>query len=198
VLSQLKHSYVRSLKSERADKCRGGDDRGCHRERRRHRGFAADVLLIAIAAPVVADWLAPYSGAQGLILTISFYWDTDEQTRAWSKRFMERSGGVLPNLMTAGTYASVLHYLKAVEAAGTDEGAAVVAKMKQTPVNDFYNGDIKLRPDGRVMQKMFFMKVKSPAASKKHGDDYELLAELPGKEAYRPLSEGGCSFVSQR
>jgi branched-chain amino acid transport system substrate-binding protein len=136
--------------------------------------------------------------AQGLILATSFYWDTDEQTRAWSKRFMERSGGVLPNLITAGTYASVLHSLKAIEAAGTDEGTAVIAKMKQTPVNDFYNKDIQIRADGRVMHKMFVMKVKSPAASKGHGDDYELLAELPGEEAYRPLSEGGCSLVSQK
>jgi branched-chain amino acid transport system substrate-binding protein len=133
--------------------------------------------------------------AQGLILTTSFYWDTDEQTRAWSKRFMGRSGGVLPNLITAGTYASVLHYLKAIEAAGTDEGTAVVAKMKQTSVNDFYNKDVQIRADGRVMHKMFVMKVKSPAASKGRGDDYGLLAELRGEEAYRPLSEGGCSLV---
>jgi len=136
--------------------------------------------------------------AQGLILTTSFYWDTDERTRAWSKRFMERSNGVLPNLITAGTYASVLHYLKAVEAAGTDEGTAVVAKMEQTPVNDFYNKDVQIRADGRVMHKMFVMKVKSPAASKGRGDDYELLAELPGVDAYRPLSEGGCSLVPQK
>jgi hypothetical protein len=104
----------------------------------------------------------------------------------------------LTNLVTAGTYASVLHYLKAVEAAGTDEGTAVVAKMKQTPVNDFYNKDVQIRADGRVMHKMFVMKVKSPAASKGHGDDYELLAELPGVDAYRPLSEGGCPLVPQK
>jgi branched-chain amino acid transport system substrate-binding protein len=136
--------------------------------------------------------------AQGLTLTTSFYWDTNDETRAWSKRFMERSDGVLPNMLTAGTYASVLHYLKAVQAAGTDDGKAVAAKMRETRVNDFYNKDVEIRPDGRVMHKMYLMKVKSPSESKARGDFYNVLAEIPGDQAFRPLSESECPFVQRK
>jgi branched-chain amino acid transport system substrate-binding protein len=136
--------------------------------------------------------------AQGLTLTTSFYWDTNDETRAWSKRFMERSGGVLPNMLTAGTYASVLHYLKAVQAAGTDDGKAVAAKMRETRVNDFYNKDVEVRPDGRVMHKMYLMKVKSPSESKSRGDFYTVLAEMSGDQAFRPLSEGECPLVARK
>jgi branched-chain amino acid transport system substrate-binding protein len=83
---------------------------------------------------------------------------------------MERSGGFIPNLITAGTYASVLHYLKAVEAAGTDEGKAAAAKMRELPVNDMYNKNVAVRADGRVMHKTFLMQVKAPAESKYRGD----------------------------
>lgn len=133
--------------------------------------------------------------AQGLTLTTSFYWDLDEGTRAWSKRFMERSGGFIPNLITAGTYAAVLHYLKAVEAASTDGGKAVAAKMKEMPVNDIYNKNVTVRADGRVMHKTYLMQVKSPAESKYRGDFYKILAEIPGDESFKPLSESECPLV---
>ena len=135
--------------------------------------------------------------AQGLTLTTSFYWDANDETRAWAKRFMERSGGFIPNLITAGTYASVLHYLKAVEAVGTDEGKAVAAKMKELPVNDFYNKNVQIRADGRVMHKTFLMKVKSPAESKYRGDFYQQLAAMSGDESYKPLSESECPLVKK-
>ena len=135
--------------------------------------------------------------AQGLTLTTSFYWDANDETRAWAKRFMERSGGFIPNLITAGTYASVLHYLKAVEAAGTDEGKAVAAKMKELPVNDFYNKNVQIRADGRVMHKTFLMKVKSPADSKYRGDFYQQLAEMSGDESFKPLAESECPLVKK-
>lgn len=133
--------------------------------------------------------------AQGLTLTTSFYWDANDETRAWAKRFMERSGGFIPNLITAGTYASVLHYLKAVEAAGTDEGKAVAAKMKELPVNDFYNKNVQIRQDGRVMHKTFLMKVKSPADSKYRGDFYQQLAEMSGEQSFKPLAGSECPLV---
>mgnify|MGYP001411180429 CR=1 FL=1 len=133
--------------------------------------------------------------AQGLTLTTSFYWDRDEETRAWAKRFMERSGGFIPSMITAGTYASVLHYLKAIEAAGTDEGKAVAAKMRELRVNDFYNKDVEIRADGRVMHKMYLVKVKSPSESKARGDFYDVLAEIPADQAFRPLSESPCPLV---
>lgn len=135
---------------------------------------------------------------QGLTLTTSFYWDTDEDTRAWSKRFMERSGGFIPNLITAGTYASVLHYLKAVQAAGTDDGKVVAAKMKEMPVNDFYNKNVQIRADGRVMHKTYLMKVKSPSQSKYRGDFYQNMAEMSGEQSFRPLSESDCPLVTTK
>ena len=136
--------------------------------------------------------------AQGLTLTTSFYWDADDATRAWSKRFMERSGGFIPNLITAGTYASVLHYLKAVQAAGTDEGKAVAAKMREIPVNDFYNKNVEVRADGRVMHKTYLMKVKSPAESKYRGDYYKVLAEMSGEQSFKPLAESQCPLVAKK
>jgi branched-chain amino acid transport system substrate-binding protein len=136
--------------------------------------------------------------AQGLTLTTSFYWDADEATRAWSKRYMERSGGFIPNLITAGTYASVLHYLKAVQAAGTDEGKAVAAKMREIPVNDFYNKNVEVRADGRVMHKTYLMKVKSPSESKYRGDYYKVLAEMSGEQSFKPLVESQCPLVAKK
>lgn len=136
--------------------------------------------------------------AEGLTLTTSFYWDKDEETRAWAKRFMERSGGFIPNLITAGTYASVLHYLKAVQAAGTDEGSAVAAKMREMPVTDFYNKNVEIRADGRVMHKTYLMKVKSPKDSKYRGDFYQTLAEISGEDSFRPLAESECPLVTAK
>jgi branched-chain amino acid transport system substrate-binding protein len=136
--------------------------------------------------------------AQGLTLTTSFYWDMNEETRAWAKRFMERSGGFIPNLITAGTYASVLHYLKAVQAAGTDDGKAVAAKMRELPVDDFYNKGVEIRADGRVLHKNYLMKVKSPSESKYRGDYYKVVAEMSGAESYKPLSESQCPLVQKK
>ncbi|MBP32562.1 ABC transporter substrate-binding protein [Methylobacterium sp.] len=135
--------------------------------------------------------------AQDLKLTTSFYWDANEETRAWSKRFMERSGGFIPNLITAGTYASVLHYLKAVEAAGTDEGSAVAAKMRELPVNDMYNKDVRIRVDGRVLHKTYLMQVKAPQNSRYRGDFYKVLAEIPGEDSFKPLAESDCPLVEK-
>ena len=136
--------------------------------------------------------------AQGLTLTTSFYWDANDETREWSKRFMERSGGFIPNLITAGTYASVLHYLKAVQAAGTDDGAVVAAKMRQMPVNDFYNKNVEIRADGRVMHKTYLMKVKSPSESKYRGDYYRALAEMSGEQSFKPLADSQCPLIGNK
>lgn len=136
--------------------------------------------------------------AQGLTLTTSFYWDTNSETREWSKRFMERSGGFIPNLITAGTYASVLHYLKAVQAAGTDDGTIVAAKMREIPVNDFYNKNVEIRADGRVMHKTYLMKVKSPSESKYRGDYYLALAEMSGEQSFKPLADSQCPLIGNK
>jgi branched-chain amino acid transport system substrate-binding protein len=132
--------------------------------------------------------------AHGLVLTDSFYWDLNDKTRAWSKRFMALHGKV-PTMTQAGAYSAVLHYLQAVKAAGTKDPKTVAAKMKATPVNDMNNNNVEIRPDGRVLHTMYLMQVKSPAESKYPHDDYTVLQTIPGAEAYRPMSEGGCPLV---
>lgn len=133
--------------------------------------------------------------AQGLLLANSFYWDTDDETRAWTKRFQAFSGGKLPNMLQAGLYAAVTHYLKAIEAAGTDEPKAVAKKMRELKVNDFYNKNVEIRPDGRVLHKMFLMQVKAPEESKHENDYYKILSALPGSDAFRAMKDGGCPLV---
>lgn len=135
--------------------------------------------------------------AQGLSITVPFYWDRDEASRAWSKRFMERNNGVVPTYIMAGVYSAVTHYLKSVQAAGTDAGPAVVAKMKATPVNDFMSKDVKIREDGQVMRPVYPVEVKSPAQSKGKNDFYTVGTAIPGEQIFRPLSEGGCDFVKK-
>jgi branched-chain amino acid transport system substrate-binding protein len=134
--------------------------------------------------------------AHGLVLTDSFYWDLNDKTRAWSKRFMALHGKV-PTMTQAGAYSAVLHYLQAVKAAGTKDPKTVVAKMKATQVNDMNNNNVEIRPDGRVLHTMYLMQVKSPAESKYPHDVYTVLQTIPGAEAYRPMSEGGCPLVKQ-
>lgn len=135
--------------------------------------------------------------AQGLMLTTSFYWDLNDETRAWTERFVQRTDGLAPpNMINAGLYSGVLHYLKAVEAAGTDEAQAVAEKMRELRVNDFYNKDVEIRADGRVMHKMYLMEVKPPQESQSKFDYYRLIAEIPGEAAFRPLSEGSCPLVA--
>ncbi len=134
--------------------------------------------------------------AQGLVLTESFYWDLNDDTRAWSERFAEAHGGAKPTMVHAGVYSGVLHYLKAVEALGDKEaGDAVVAKMKETPTSDPLFGEGEIRVDGRKIHDMFLFKVKAPDASTGPWDYYELVATIPGAEAFRPLADGGCPLV---
>jgi branched-chain amino acid transport system substrate-binding protein len=132
--------------------------------------------------------------AQGLVLTESFYWDLNDETRAWTKRYRAKKDR-LPSMLTAGVYSSTLHYLKAVQAAGTDDAKAVMAKMRELPVNDVMTKNGKLREDGRLVRDMYLFEVKSPAESKGKDDIYKLLATVPGDKAYRPLNEGKCPFV---
>ncbi|MET4260000.1 branched-chain amino acid transport system substrate-binding protein [Bradyrhizobium sp. S3.12.5] len=133
--------------------------------------------------------------AEGLVVTTSFYWDMSDETRAWSKRFMSRNGGKVPNMMQAGVYGAVLHYLKAIKAAGTDEATTVADQMKKMPINDFYTRDGVVREDGRVLRDMYVMQTKSPSESRYPFDYYKLLSVIPGRDAFRPISEGGCPFV---
>jgi branched-chain amino acid transport system substrate-binding protein len=134
--------------------------------------------------------------AQGLVLTEAFYWDQNDETRAWSKRFTAESGKV-PTMVQAGVYGAVTHYLKAIEAAKSDDGKTVVAKMRDIPINDFMTKNGKLREDGRVMRDMYLFQVKTPAESKYQYDYYKQLATIPAEQAYRPLSESACPLVKK-
>jgi branched-chain amino acid transport system substrate-binding protein len=134
--------------------------------------------------------------AQGLTATETFFWDLNDETRAWTKRFLAKNGGKPPSMIHAGTYGATLHYLKAVAAAGTSEAGAVVAKMKEIPVEDFYTKG-SVREDGRVMRPYYLLQVKAPAESKYPFDYMKLLATVPAEEAARPLSESACPTVKR-
>ena len=133
--------------------------------------------------------------AKGIELTTAFYWDRTDATRAWTKRYAALNGGKFPNMTHAGVYSAVLHYLKAVAAAGTDDGTAVMAKMKELPTNDPLFGEGKIRADGRKIHPMYIYQVKSPQESKYSYDYYKLIATIPEEEAFRPMAEGNCPFV---
>ncbi len=133
--------------------------------------------------------------AQGLIFTETFYWDLNDQTRAWSKRFAERNGGKYPSADHAGVYAAVLHYLKAVEAGKTDDGTKTIAKMKELPTDDPLFGKGTIRPDGRKIHPAYLFEVKKPSESKGPYDYYKLRATIPADQAFRPLKDGECPLV---
>jgi branched-chain amino acid transport system substrate-binding protein len=133
--------------------------------------------------------------AQGLVLTESFYWNLNDDTRAWSKRFAEAHNGNMPTMVQAGVYAGVLHYLKAVEAAGSDEAGAVMAKMREIPTDDPLFGKGQVRADGRKVHDMHLFRVKTPDQSKGAWDYYETVATIPAAEAFRPLKDGNCPLV---
>jgi branched-chain amino acid transport system substrate-binding protein len=134
--------------------------------------------------------------AQGLMLSSAFYWDLNDETRAWSKRFIEKTKKV-PTMIHAGTYGAVMHYLKAVEAAGMLDGPTVAAKMRELPVNDFMTRNGKIRQDGRLVRDMYLFRVKSPEDSRYQFDYYQLLATIPGEEAFKPMEDGGCPLVKK-
>ncbi len=132
--------------------------------------------------------------AQGLIVTEAYYWDLNDKTRAFGKRFLERTKR-MPTMNQAATYSATLHYLKAVQAAGTRDTKTVMAKMREMPVRDAFTDNGKLREDGRMVHSMYLFQVKKPEESKGPWDYYKLLAEVPGDQAFRPLKDGGCPLV---
>ncbi len=133
--------------------------------------------------------------AQGLLLTESFYWDLNDQTRAFSKRFAQRHKGAMPTMGQAGVYSAVLHYLKAVEALKSDVGDKVVARMKELPTDDPVFGKGRVRQDGRKIHDMYLFEVKKPAESKGAWDCYKLRGTIPAEQAFRPEKDGGCPLI---
>ena len=136
--------------------------------------------------------------AQGLNITEAFYWDLNDQTRAWAKRFAAANGGKYPSSDHAGVYAGVLHYLKAVDAAKTDDGAKAVAKMKELPTDDPLFGKGQVRADGRKVHPVYLFEVKKPSESKGPYDYYKVLQTIPADKAFRPIEQGNCPLVAKK
>jgi branched-chain amino acid transport system substrate-binding protein len=134
--------------------------------------------------------------AQGMLLTESYYWDRDDESRKFARRFFERMKK-MPNMVQAGLYSSVTHYLKAVQAAGTDDTAAVMAKMKSTPINDFFVKNGRIREDGRMMREMYLFEVKKPSESKYPWDYYKLKATVPAEQAFLPAAKSSCNLLKK-
>jgi branched-chain amino acid transport system substrate-binding protein len=134
--------------------------------------------------------------AQGMLLTDAFYWDRDEEARAWSRRYFQRMNK-MPNMTQAGIYSATTLYLKAVEAAGTDEAQAVMERMRSTPVSDFFVKNGKIREDGRMVHDMYLYEVKKPAESSGAWDFYKLVATIPANQAFQPLAESRCPLVKK-
>lgn len=137
--------------------------------------------------------------AQGLTALNAWYWDMNDQSRAWSKRYQERHPKkMMPNHMQAGVYAGVMHYLKAVEKVGSPtDGAAVVAAMKATPTDDLLFGKGIIREDGRKIHPMYLLQVKTPAESKSEWDVFKISGTIPADKAFRPLADGGCPLLKK-
>lgn len=133
--------------------------------------------------------------AQGLLFTEAFYWDLNDRTRQWSKRFAARNNGKMPTMNHAGVYSSVLAYLNAVKATNSDDGKVAIAKMKERPIQDDLFGPVIVRADGRAIHDMYLFRVKKPAESKAPWDYYSLVNVIPAERAFRPIDQGGCSLV---
>jgi branched-chain amino acid transport system substrate-binding protein len=132
--------------------------------------------------------------AQGLVFTEAYYWDQNEETRAFSERF-RRVHGRPPTMFQASMWGAVTHYLKAVQAAGTDAAEPVMAKMRELPVNDFMTKGGRVREDGRVVRDMYLMRAKRPQDSRGEWDLLEVVKTIPGDQAFRPLTESQCPLV---
>jgi len=150
--------------------------------------------MIALLQEITDTHSLGIKATHGLIVTDAFYWDMNDETRAFSKRFNDKVGH-MPTMIQAGLYSATMHYLNAIEAIGTDDSQKVMAQMRATPVNDFFAKNGKIRIDGRMVHDMYLFEVKKPEESKGEWDLYKLLATVPGDEAFRPLDKGNCPLV---
>jgi branched-chain amino acid transport system substrate-binding protein len=150
--------------------------------------------MIALLQEITDTHALGLKETQGLIVTDAFYWDMNDETRAFSNRFNAKVGH-MPTMIQAGLYSATMHYLKAIEAIGTDEAPKVMAQMRATPINDFFAKNGKIRIDGRMVHDMYLFEAKKPEESKGEWDLYKLIATVPGDEAFRLLDKGGCPLV---
>jgi len=154
-------------------------------------------IIVGLSTMITDIKALGLAATQGLYVTETFYWDLTPETRAWSQRWSARNNGRYPTMMQAGVYAAVLHYLKAVQAVGSaDDGAKVVAKMKEMPTDDPLFGKGKILANGRKIHNEFVFQVKKPEESKAPWDFYKLVSTVPGEEAFLTLAESGCKLTN--
>ncbi len=158
-------------------------------------GLNKKATLTGLFTQIVDVEALGLEAAQGLTLTEAFYWDLNDESRAFTKRFAEKMPGRVPTENQAGVYSSVLAYLRAAKAAGSIEGEKVVEALKAAPIPDKLFGPVTVRADGRAIHPMYVFKVKTPAESKSRWDLYSLVATIPAAQAFRPLDQGGCALV---
>jgi branched-chain amino acid transport system substrate-binding protein len=159
-------------------------------------GITGKQVLAGLFTQIVDVDSIGLQAAQGLTVTEAFYWDLNDNTREFARRFAQRFNGRVPTANQAGVYSSVLAYLHAVKSANTIEGEAVVAQMRRQPIEDKLFGTVTVRQDGRAVHDMYTFRVKAPAESKSRWDVYKVLARIPGADAFRPLDQGGCKLVT--
>ena len=174
----------------------GGDTTNAIKQAGEFGLTAGGQKLIALLLEVTDSHLIGLQQGQGLILTDAFYWDMNDDTRAFSKRFFDKIGR-MPTMIQAGLYSATMHYLKAIETVKTDEAMKVIAQMKATPINDFFAQGGHIREDGRMVHDMYLFELKKPSESSGEWDLYKMLAKVPGDQAFRPLTEGGCPLVKK-
>ena len=134
--------------------------------------------------------------AQGMYVTTGFYWDYNDETRKWARRYFEKMKR-MPSMLQAADYSATMHYLKAVQAAGTDETSAVMKKMKEMPINDFFAKNGKIRDDGRMVHDMYLAQVKKPAESKYPWDYYTIKRVIPAEQAFQSLAKSSCALIKK-
>jgi branched-chain amino acid transport system substrate-binding protein len=159
-------------------------------------GVTKKQILAGLFTQIVDVDSIGLQAAQGLTVTEAFYWDLNDDTRAFARRFAQRFNDRMPTANQAGVYSSVLAYLRAVNASNSIEGEAVVAEMRKRPIEDKLFGTVTVRQDGRAVHDMYTFRVKAPGESKSRWDTYKVLARIPGNEAFRPLNQGGCKLVT--
>jgi branched-chain amino acid transport system substrate-binding protein len=159
-------------------------------------GLTQKQVLAGLFTQIVDVESIGLQAAQDMTVTEAFYWDLNDNTRSFARRFAQRFNGKMPTANQAGVYSSVLAYLHAVKAADSIEGETVVAQMRKQPIEDLLFGTVTVRIDGRAVHDMYTFRVKTPAESKSRWDVYKLLARIPGNDAFRPLNEGGCKLVT--
>jgi branched-chain amino acid transport system substrate-binding protein len=159
-------------------------------------GITRKQILAGLFTQIVDVKSIGLQAAQGLTVTEAYYWDLNDNTRAFARRFAQRFNDKVPTANQAGVYSSVLAYLNAVKTAGSIAGETVVAQMRKGPIEDKLFGTVTVRRDGRAVHDMYTFRVKAPAESRSPWDVYKVLARIPGDEAFRPLNQGGCRLVT--